>query len=201
MILLAQDPSFAGLGFSLYDGKQNIFMDCCRVKFKSVIGFESVFLANMEIYNLYSDKLRSVYKLGIDLELDCLFSEIPPPTGIFSAGLFSLDTFLIDHLSNDFLKKGGEIYTIPPSFLMTLHNKKGYKKSESVVIAKYLIDDVLSDDFSYSYSGRLNADIAESFLFLVRSFCRFNIKGVRDKVVNAIPGYFSETEKLLLRRA
>ncbi len=198
--ILAQDPSFTGLGFSLYDGKDTINLDCCGVKFKNTIGFDAVYLANLDLYDQYSDKLKEKYGVGSKIKLKYIFSEIPPPTGIFSAGLFSLDTFLLDRLYNNFLDKGGEMYILPPSFLMSLHNKKSYKKSESVVIAKYLLDEVLSQDFSYNHSGRLNADMAESFLFLVRAFCRFDVKGVRNKVVDSVPGYFSEPETFLIKR-
>ena len=197
--IISQDPSFSGLGFSVYDGKDTIYMDRCGVKFNNVIGFDAVYNANIELYDHYSEKLKG-YGVGDRLKVDLIYSEIPPPTGIFSAGLFSLDTFIIDRLYNNFLESKGEVYILPPSFLMSIHNKKKYKKSESVVLAKYLLDNVLNDFFSYEHSGRINSDMAESLLFLMRAFCKFNIKGVKDKIIEAIPGYFSEPEVLLIKR-
>ena len=199
-VILAQDPSFSSLGFSLYDGDKTIFIDKCNSKFENKIGFEDVFCAGCNIFDTYTDKLINDYGLNKKIKLDYIFSEVPPPVGIFSAGLYALNSLLFFRLFELF-DSCKEIYILPPSFLMTIHNKKNYKKSESTVLAKYLIDDVLGGDFDVKFSGRLNADMAESFLFLMRAFCKFDIKGVGSDISGALPGLYSDSEKLLIGRS
>lgn len=200
LVILAQDPSFNKLSFSLYNGEETIYLDSCSFKFsEQVIGFEQVFRANREIAHQYLNKLYKEYKVNTEIFVKKIFSEIPPPTGMYSAGLFSLDTYILDKLFI-FNKQCDEVYTLPPSFLMTIHNSRKYKKSDSTAFARYFMNDILKDKFEFIYKNRLNADMAESFLFLLRAFCRFDIKGTRDLIISTIPGFFSEPEKLLIRR-
>jgi hypothetical protein len=198
-VILAQDPSFSKLAFSLYDGKDTIYLDNCNFKLGECVGFEKVFQANMSIWELYKDKLVKDYKVNKTLFIDKIFSEIPPPVGMYSAGLFSLDTFILDRLFN-FNPKCTEIFTLPPSFLMTIHNVRKYKKGESTVLAKYLINDVLKDNFTFKFNGALNADRAESLFFLLRAFVKYDIKGSKEIIPRAISGFLSESEQLLISR-
>jgi hypothetical protein len=199
LVILAQDPSFSKLAFSLYDGKGNIFIDNCKFSLGDCVGFEKVFNANISIWEQYRSKLENDYGVNKSIWVKKVFSEIPPPTGMFSAGLYSLDTFILDRLF-DFNSRCDEVWTLPPSFLMTIHNTRSYKKGDSTVLAKYLINDVLGDRFSYNFSGVLNADRAESFFFLLRAFVKYDIRESRDLIINAISGFFSESEKLLIKR-
>ncbi len=198
-VILAQDPSFSSLGFSLYDGDRTIYVDKCNSKFENKIGFEDVYYAGCNIFEAYCDKLEG-YGIGKNLKLDYIISEVPPPVGVFSAGLYALNTLLFYRLFDTYRDCKG-IYILPPSFLMTVHNKKNYKKSESTILANYLIDSVLGDRFTVKYSGRLNADMAESFIFLMRAFCRFDERGLRSDIIGALPGLYSESEKLLVGRS
>jgi hypothetical protein len=197
-IILAQDPSFAKLAFSLYDGKSTIYIQNCTFSLGECVGFEKVFHASKDILSQYTTRLES---LGVNktLFIDKIFSEIPPPNGTYAAGLFALDTYILDHLWS-YLPSCSEIWTLPPSFLMTLHNTRKYKKSESVTLAKYFMNDILKGRFTYKYTGILNADRAESFLFLVKAFCKYNIQECRESIIKAISGYFSESENLLIKR-
>jgi hypothetical protein len=199
LVILAQDPSFAKLAFSLYDGKGTVYIDNCEFKLGECIGFEKVFNANIDIMKQYKDKLTQNYNVNKTLFIDKIFSEIPPPTGMFSAGLYSLDTYILDKLFEMNLQCS-EIWTLPPSFLMTIHNMRKYKKSESTTLAKYLMNEVLKDRFEYKFKGALNADRAESFLFLLRAFVKYDINGSKDLIVRAISGFFSENEKILISR-
>lgn len=200
VVILAQDPSFRKLSFSLYDGKDTVYLDSCTFKFEDQsVGFEQVFRANRVIALEYLTKLRDDYGVNSDIYIKKIFSEIPPPTGLYAAGLYSLDTYIIDKLFS-FNKACDEVYTLPPSFLMTIHSSRNFKKSESTAIARYFMEDILVNDFNFKYKGRLNSDMAESLLFLMRAFCRFDVKNKREDIVGAIPGFFSESEKLLIKR-
>lgn len=199
MVILAQDPSFAKLSFSLFDGKDTIYLDGCKFKFGECIGFEDVFNANRVILAQYLTLLKDKYKVNDTLFINKIFSEIPPPTGMFSAGLFSLDTYILDKLFT-LNKSCDEVWTLPPSFLMTVHNTKKYKKSESTVLAKYFINNILKDKFNFVVGGSMNADKAESLFFLLRAFVKYNINDSKDTIIQAISGFFSESEKLLISR-
>jgi hypothetical protein len=199
MIILAQDPSFTKLAFSLYDGKETIYLDNCDFSLGECVGFEKIFNANREIMKQYLTKLVRDYKVNETLFIDKIFSEIPPPNGMYSAGLFSLDTYVLDKLFT-FNKQCDEIWTIPPSFLMTVHNIRKYNKKDSTTLAKYYMGDVLKNDLKFVIRGTMNADKAESLFFLLRAFCKYDTLGLKGKIVNTISGFFSETEKLLISR-
>ena len=199
-VLLAQDPSFSRLSFSLYDGNEVIYLDGCKFSFEGKgVGFEQVYQASRVIAREYFSKLCCDYGVNEKIFIKKIFSEIPPPTGIYSAGLYALDTFILDRLFT--LNKGcDEIYTIPPSFLMTVHNTRKYKKSDSTAIAMYLMEEVLKGKLEFRYKGRMNADMAESFIFLMRAFVKYDVRGLGEEISGAIPGLYSKTEKLLIRR-
>ena len=94
--ILSLDPSFSGLAFSLYDGKDTVFIRGCSVSLGDSVGFERAFSAAREMDSLLYWELK---ELGIaDIKPEIAISEIPPPSGIYSAGLFALDTLLFDRL-------------------------------------------------------------------------------------------------------
>lgn len=199
LVILAQDPSFAKLAFSLYDGNGTIYLDNCTFELGDCVGFEKIFQANREILKQYLNKLTISYGVNTSIFINKIFSEIPPPNGTYAAGLFSLDTYILDKLFA-FNKQCDEIWTISPSFLMTVHNSRKYKKSDSVILAKYFINDVLKDKFIFKFKGTVNADRAESLFFLLKAFAKYDIMGTRDLIIKTISGFFSDTEKLLISR-
>ena len=81
MVILAQDPSFAKLSFSLYDGQGNIYLDSCKFELGECIGFEKIFNANISIFEQYKNKLEKDYGVNSKFTIDKIFSEIPPQTG------------------------------------------------------------------------------------------------------------------------
>lgn len=198
-MILAQDPSFRKLSFSLYNGEDDIYLDSVSFALGDCVGFEKVFNANIKIFKEYTNKLVNFYKVNKDIFVDIIFSEIPPPAGTYSAGLYSLDTYLLTGLLS-LNKKCREVYTLPASFLMTIHNSRQFKKSDSTAFARYFMNDILKDRFKFHINGRFNADQAESLLFLLRAFCKYNIKDTRELIINAVPGFYSESEKLLFSR-
>jgi hypothetical protein len=60
--------------------------------------------------------------------------------------------------------------------------------------------EVLKDDIEFVYKGALNNDRAESFLFMIRAFVKWDILELKDKIVNSISGFMSDSEKLLIKR-
>lgn len=209
MVILAQDPSFNALAYSLYDGKDTIYVDNSTSKLGEGIGFDKVYNACSDLLEQYISKLN---KLGVgeSILIDKYISEIPPPVGNFSAGLYALDTYIISNIFKTYTSIK-EVYMVPPSYLGTVHGTAKYKKSDSTKLAKYFINEILKDDFkvvipdSISASGRktkgaMNNDRAESFLFLLRMFCKYDIKGYRNKIMSEMSGLGYEAEKILCTR-
>ena len=198
-VILAQDPSFAKLAFSLYDGDETIYMNNCTFELGDCVGFEKVFIASRTIFNQYSALLQNSYGVNDRLFIDKVFTEVPPPNGTYSAGLFALDTFLVWGLYMSF-KSINEIWSLPPSYLMVIHNCRKYKKGDSTTLAKYLMNEVLKDKFQFKFTGAMNADRAESFIFLLRAFVKYNINDSAKPIVEAISGFLSDSEKLIVTR-
>lgn len=209
MVILAQDPSFRALAYSLYDGKDTIYIDNSSYSLGDGIGFSKIYEACDDLFNQYVSRLNSI-GVGDKILVDVLASEVPPPVGQFSAGLYALDTYVISNLWRKY-ESIKEVYVISPSYLGTVHGTAKYSKSDSTKLAKYFINEVLKDDFkiilpdNISASGRktkgtLNNDRAESFLFLLRMFCKYDIKGYHDRIMSEMRGLGYEAEQLLCSR-
>lgn len=209
MVILAQDPSFSALAFSLYDGKDTIYIGSSSFKLGDSIGFEKIYTACDSLLGQYTGHLRD-FGVGDTLSIDKVISEIPPPVGTFSAGLYALDTYILSNLWRTY-PSINEMLIVSPSYLGTVHGTAKYAKSDSTRLVKYFINEVLQDDFkiviqdNVSEKGRvtkgnINNDKAESFLFLLRAFCRYDIKGCRNKIVNEMKGLGHEAEKTLCVR-
>jgi len=209
LVILAQDPSFNALAFSLYDGENTVYIDNSSYTLGESIGFNKVFVASMDLWEQYKKRLEH-FRVGNGINIDVIFSEIPPPVANFAAGLFALDTFILYQLFRSY-STIRNVYTIPPSYLSTVHETSKYKKSDSTKLAKYFIQDVLSDYIkvvvpdNVSSSGRrtkgqINNDRAESFLFLLRAFSKYDIMGLRNKINSEMKGFGVEVESLLIKR-
>ena len=209
MKILAQDPSFNHLAYSLYDGNDTIYVDMCSYKLGEGIGFDKVYTACSDLWAQYKNKLDNLISEH-EVCIDTVVSEVPPPVGNFSAGLYALDTHILSSLWHEY-DSIKEIYIVPPSYLGTVHGTAKYKKSDSTKLAKYFIDEVLKDDFkvvlpdNISETGRrtkgtMNNDRAESFLFLLRMFCRYDIKGYKNRIMSEMQGLGYPAERLLINR-
>lgn len=209
MVILAIDPSFSNLAYSLYDGDKTIYMDRLSYPLGDKIGFDKIFKACHELWHLFRESLDL---LGVNksIMIDKVISEIPPPTSQFSSGLFALDTYILSKLFDtyDCIK---EVYEVPSNFLCTIHGSSKYTKSDSTKLARYFIDEifegrydiVIADNVSENgrkTKGRLNNDRAESFLFLLRMFCKYNIDGDSDLISSTMKGLAYPAEKLLCSR-
>lgn len=210
MVILAIDPSFKALSFSLYDSvSKNVFIDTVSYPLGTSIGFEKIFDAvHVQWYQL-KNKLDT-YLSENNLSIDVVISEIPPPVGNFSAGLYALDYTILNNIFEHY-STITDLYILSPSFLTKVHGRRGYKKSESTALVKYFIEDVLSDSFNVHIpdsvspkgrvsKGRLNNDKAESFIFLLRMITKLDINGLASRVKSEVIGLSHEGEKLLRSR-
>lgn len=210
MVILAIDPSFKALSFSLYDSDtKKVYIDTVSYPLGTSIGFEKIFDAvHVQWYQLRS-KIDEYLKEN-NISIDIVISEIPPPVGNFSAGLYALDYTILNSLFESYTTIR-DLFILSPSFLTKVHGRRGYKKSESTALVKYFIDEVLSDSFDVYIpgsvsakgrvsKGRLNNDKAESFIFLLRLIVRLNINGLADKIKSEVEGLSHEGEKLLRSR-
>lgn len=209
MTIMTIDPSFAHFAISVYDGSETVHLDMVSFSLGDTVGFDKIFSACHQIWEMLRRKLVGM-GLGSTLFIDTVFSEISPPQGSFSPGLYALDVFVLSKLFEEFscIK---DIYMISPSYLSLVHGTRSYKKSDSTALAKYFIDRVLGDSFiinipgNVSKNGRhtkgtLNNDKAESFLFMLRAFCKYDIKGLRDTIISEVSGFGHEAERLLCHR-
>ena len=210
MVILAIDPSFKALSFSLYDSDtKKVYIDTVSYPLGTSIGFEKIFDAvHVQWYQLHNKIDDYIQKNNISI--DVVISEIPPPVGNFSAGLYALDYTILNSLFEKYTTIK-DLFILSPSFLTKVHGRRGYKKSESTALVKYFIDEVLSDSFDVYIpdsvsdkgrvsKGRLNNDKAESFIFLLRLMVRLNIKGLANKIKSEVEGLSHEGEKLLRSR-
>lgn len=210
MVILAIDPSFKALSFSLYDSDtKKVYIDTVSYPLGTSIGFEKIFDAvHVQWYQLHNKIDDYIQKNNISI--DVVISEIPPPVGNFSAGLYALDYTILNSLFEKYTTIK-DLFILSPSFLTKVHGRRGYKKSESTALVKYFIDEVLSDSFDVYIpdsvsakgrvsKGRLNNDKAESFIFLLRLMVRLNINGLASKIKSEVEGLSHEGEKLLRSR-
>lgn len=210
MVILAIDPSFKALSFSLYDSDtKKVYIDTVSYPLGTSIGFEKIFDAvHVQWYQLHNKIDDYIQKNNISI--DVVISEIPPPVGNFSAGLYALDYTILNSLFEKYTTIK-DLFILSPSFLTKVHGRRGYKKSESTALVKYFIDEVLSDSFDVYIpdsvsakgrvsKGRLNNDKAESFIFLLRLIVRLNINGLASKIKSEVEGLSHEGEKLLRSR-
>lgn len=210
MVILAIDPSFKALSFSLYDSDtKKVYIDTVSYPLGTSIGFEKIFDAvHVQWYQLHNKIDDYIQKNNISI--DVVISEIPPPVGNFSAGLYALDYTILNSLFEKYTTIK-DLFILSPSFLTKVHGRRGYKKSESTALVKYFIDEVLSDSFDVYIpdsvsakgrvsKGRLNNDKAESFIFLLRLIVRLNINGLANKIKSEVEGLSHEGEKLLRSR-
>ncbi len=147
---------------------------------------------------------------GKSISIDYVVSEIPPPVGNFSAGLYALDYTILNNIFEEY-KTVKDLYILSPSFLTKVHGRRGYKKGESTELAKYFIENILENQINVwipnkvsetgrNIKGRLNNDKAESFIFLMRMFVKFNIYNLADTITKEVDGLKHEGEKLLRSR-
>lgn len=202
------DPSFKHLASSIKDGK-DIYINLVSYELGDYMGFDKIFNATRSLWKMFKEYLDSI-GFGKSIIVDKVISEVPPPMGEFSAGLFALDTYILSKLFDtyDCIK---EIYIVAPSYLSTVHGVKKYKKSDSTKLAKYFLNEVFDERYNViipdnvsktgrKQKGTINNDKAESFLFLLRLMCRENEDNSALIIRSTMSGLGFEAEKLLIKR-
>lgn len=212
MVIMGQDPSYRALSTSIYNvdtGK--VYVNTFSTELGEGIGFETTFEAARYLRDEQEKYINSLIEDGCIEGITEIFSEVPPPAAQFSSGLFALDTLLLSNLFDTY-NTIERIYSIPPSYIATIHGTNKYNKSQSTQLAKYFIENVLKDDLeiiipdSVSKTGRkikgkMNNDKAESFLFLLRAITKYDINGLATKITQEMSGFIHEPEKLLVERS
>lgn len=209
MVIMGIDPSFKHLAFSLYDGNEDIYIDLSSYDLGQNVGFEKVFNASISLWEQFKLRLDAI-GVGRSIFIDKVISEVPPPVGQFSAGLFALDVYILKSLFSEY-RSISEIYVVPASYLSMVHGTSKYKKSDSTALANYFINEVFDGRYNIKIpdvvssngrklKGRLNNDRAESFLFLLRMMCKYNIDGYGDRIMSEMSGLGNNSEKLLISR-
>ena len=211
MVIMGQDPSYRALSMSIYNVETNkVYIHTLSTELGDTIGFETTFEAARYLRDEQKKYIDSLIEDGSIDGITEVFSEVPPPTAMFSSGLFALDTLILSSLFETY-NTIERIYSIPPSYVSTIHGTNKYNKSQSTQLAKYFIDEVLKEDIevvipdSVSKTGRkmkgkMNNDKAESFLFLLRAITKHDINGLAQKISQEMSGFMQESEKLLIER-
>lgn len=208
MNILAIDPSFRALSYSYCTGKK-IYLDTISYPLGKGIGFEKIYDAVHVQWEQFNMSIGLVQKTSKS-KIDVVVSEIPPPIGTFSAGLYALDAYVLHNLFNTY-KSIKELYVVSPSYLTSIHGTRKYKKKESTELARHFIEDVLKDyeviipdsiseKTGRKTKGKLNNDKAESFIFLLRMMCKFNIRNKRSVILKHVSAFEREHERLLCAR-
>lgn len=180
MILMGIDPSFTRTGLSIYNTEtKELFITKIVNELPKNKSFQNLF-------NVASSISENILKIIEDYDVDFIISEVPPPQGSFSSGLFGLDMVILYSIRS--LVK--EIYTVPPTYLAHIHGKRGYKKSDSSELGKRLIP-LLTDKVHKRYTH----DEYESLIFLCRLVY---IKGfIQDELLSIKPNYKNSKEIML----
>lgn len=157
------DPSFTRTGISIYNVDEKS-LQVCRVENKDLPAkksFDNMFhLVNLTIRNILS---RLPSPDGNEL---IILSEVPPPSGQFSSGLYALDTALLREIS---LIYKSTIYIVPPTYIGSVHGTRKYNKSTSTILGNKLLSlfsNVVMDKKNICH------DESESLIFLIRLLVR-----------------------------
>lgn len=192
MRLFGLDPSYTNTGISIIDSD---------IK-KIILRAYGLPIGEKTFSNMYicaNDRSSIVVKTLFDIYnvYDYGITETPPPVGSFGSGLFALDTLLVYRLQQTF---DCPILGVSPMYLSHLHKKRGYKKSESIVLAKKIMNIFINHGYSIDLLGRLSSDMAEAFLFVVRGFVVSINDEISSEVLSLVPWYSDKKEFLLCRK-
>lgn len=146
------DPSFSRTGL-------------CEIRFDTrdiILKSYSVGIEYKDFHGIYKAAYQQVTQICKDISEDTIvIMEEPIPQANFSSGLFSLDSLVANQLA-DKLK-----YTIHPTYLRQVIGKNR-TKTDSVNLAKEIINKYKTLDFTVDLPSRLNHDCAEALIITLR---------------------------------
>lgn len=167
MKIASLDPSFSCTGIALFDsGKKEFTLTCLKgdgQKHKKFIDIQQ----SIHSYTIHN--LENILE-GID----SLITEEPFPFGMFSSGLFALDTAICQHFFT-VLKQ-----TYNPRTLEFIHSCKAHKKSQSVSLCNNLISILSDSGYSFIRKSKGN-DAAEAFIYLIHYMLENNLFEIQLK--------------------
>ena len=188
MNLIGIDPSYKRAGIAIYDGK-SIRITCCKTDSNQDKSFGQVWTDLVG----QTDRIINILKPYIMTDSQ-LISEVPPPQGQDSPGLWGLDSVLFHRLSRS---KLNTVYTLYPTYLQHVHGKRKYAKSESVELCKAILDKLKNKVNIVMDNQRLSHDESEAVIFLCRLFV---INNIYCDELRPWKGLFSQKESILIRR-
>lgn len=189
MILAGIDPSYQRTGIAIYkDGV--IYIKNCKTLPNKDKSFQTVWNEAREQVSRIKDALT---KVGTEcvVKYDGILSECPPPSGQYSPGLYALDSLMFERL----IHMTSELRVVYPNYLGHVHGKRGYTKTESVELARVMLDRLQDSVTVETQSKRVSHDESEAVIFLCRLFVYKNM--FLDEL-KEFKGLFSEKDKKLI---
>lgn len=181
VVLAGIDPSYSRTGISIYTGDAIVITNLSQ----SNKGMKKTF---SNVWNSANDLSSRIVKLLLSYNVNGVISEVPPPQGCYSPGLWCLDSLIFAKLRN----RVDTLYGLSPTYIGHVHGTRKYKKSWSVDVANEIIN-TLSMKVDIK-TGRLNHDESESFIFLCRLLVRLNV--CKDDL-SFCRGLYSDKERLI----
>ena len=186
LILCGLDPSYKRTGIAIYkDGI--IYVRNCKTEPNSDKSFQSVW--NEALGQV--ERIKKVLQ-EVSHSYTQVLSECPPPQGQFSPGLYALDSLLFKEIA----QISEEVRVVYPNYMGHVHGKRGYTKSESVELAKTLLERLEKSVTVDLGSKRISHDESEAVVFLCRLFV---LNGKFLNELKDVKGLFSDKDKLLIK--
>ena len=190
MRLLAFDPSFSRTGITVFLGDKR---ELHILRNESQIGEKSFNNTFHTAYEAVDNIIGKVKRLTDNIDLT--ISEIPPPQASFSSGLYMFDSLLLTRVLVRFCPN--KIYTLYPTFVAHVIGTRSCKKSDSVILAKTIIEILKKNVIEVKMEKGLCHDEAESVIFMARLFCIVYPKSkIVKQLITEVPRLVSEKEKL-----
>jgi len=175
-MIIGLDPSFKGLGYCQVDvlnkivSTKKLSHDIAKPSFD-------------EICYSVDCLVRDVMKEIGGRKLKLMITETPPPTAKFSAGLYALDYAISREILHE---KECPVFGVSCSYIGHLHKKKKWNKSESVKLAKEIVEKVLIPAGYNCDNVHFESNQCEALLIAMRGCMK---EGMLDSLLSVNPYY------------
>lgn len=191
-VVMGIDPSYRNLAISTLYTNRTIILENYQSKLGDRIDFTKAYQVADELTNEVATSISKRNK-----NIDLIISEIPAPTMQFSSGLSILDSLLLYKLS--VVLNPNKIYTLSPSFLSHLHGTNKYTKKDSLTLCKHFISVLEENNYKVEYIGKLNSDMAEAFLFMLKGVIILNkYNNLQTIILNELNTFLGDFYKILI---
>lgn len=186
MLIIGLDPEYSRSGIAIWrDGK--VILSDCKTPSNADKSYERVLVDAW----YQSQRIERLIRQINDAE-KIVFSECPPPNGLYSAGLWGLDVMLHSSLVN---REGCVLYRLYPNYLDHVHGKRSSKKSEHVQTAMEILSYFEWSTVEGKKPKKINHDIADAVIFMARGLARYG--QLPKELIDKYPGLSHEKEKLV----